>query len=82
MVSGLPTSSLPILRGRTRKTEQVESTMSRQTTAKRLEMQIEGFPEDGGAVRLDALYSFLAEVRKTLSAVEREVTGEEKQFVA
>lgn len=56
--------------------------MPKITPPERIEVQIEGFPEDGGAVRLDALYNFLAEVKRTLAAIERDVTDNERAVLA
>ncbi len=44
----------------------------------RIEVQLEGLPDDGGSLRLDALNMCLSEVRRTLAAVEREETDSDR----
>jgi hypothetical protein len=48
------------------------------SSGRKIEVQLEGSAEDGGAVRLDDLHQFLHNLRETLQAVEREVTEGER----
>lgn len=56
--------------------------MPRKKVLNRIELQIEGFPKDGGAVRLDTLYNFLAEFKRTLAAIEKEATESDQAFLS
>jgi hypothetical protein len=49
---------------------------------RQLEIQLEGSPKNGGAVDVDDLYKFLQHLTKTLSAVEREITGDPRAHTA
>lgn len=43
-----------------------------------LEVELEGAPADGGAIRLDELHQFLQHLRETLLAVEKEIVDDGK----